>query len=127
MALITFLHMARKKDFGTQVYSLGENVFNHYPKPKKLFLKDRSPQTVTSKVCTGASKSLYQARSRTVAFSKKHGTSANRRVFQKAHGAQEGLRHTDSKRFEPLPETQNPTRFDCPKSGTRNVLVARNS
>ena len=34
-------------------------------------LFERSPQTVTSKVSTGASKSLYQARPRTVAFSKK--------------------------------------------------------
>ena len=35
---------------------------------KKTF--ERSPQTVTSKVSTGASKSLYQARPRTVAFLK---------------------------------------------------------
>ena len=35
------------------------------PDPFKL-----SPQTVTSKVNTGASKKLYQARPRTVAFSK---------------------------------------------------------
>ena len=33
--------------------------------------RKRSPQTVTSKINTSASKSVYQARSRTVAFSKK--------------------------------------------------------
>ena len=40
--------------------------------PKKGFKKpnpfERSPQTITPKVSTGASKSLYQARPRTVAF-----------------------------------------------------------
>ena len=43
-------------------------------------LRERSPQTVMSKVSTGASESLYQARPRTVAFSKKHADSLDPRA-----------------------------------------------
>jgi hypothetical protein len=81
--------------------------------------KQVAPQTVTSKVSTGAFKSLYQARPRTVAFSKKKRSPISRK-FQtsrlRSHQTRNCLLLTEASQSRWLPNRSHP------KPSRRHVL-----
>jgi len=92
------------------------------PKSRKLVLvRERTPQTVTSKVSTGASKSLYQARPRSVAFPPKiarvavHKSTSQYR-YKSIHLGAYRSGHVNNRRSSPLHRSSPPSYLPIPDS-----------